>query len=73
MLPGPPIAEQVVRLSMDQTSAEGALLHTDVIVMRDSGAVAEVATETVSGTHSAQAEELAVGTARRLAQAVHST
>ncbi len=70
-LPGPQLDDQVVRLTMDQNGPTGTPLHDDVILVRDGAAVTEVATATVSGTHSADAESLAQGAAQRLAQAEH--
>lgn len=69
-----PLGEQVVRLAAErQSSEEGEdMLYVDVILLRDRGVVLEIASETVSGLHSADAEALAESAAARLARAVHS-
>ena len=65
-LPGPPLGSQTIRLTMDVQSPGGDTLYGDVILVRAGSAVAEIATATVSGSHSADAEGLAEGVAKRL-------
>jgi hypothetical protein len=72
-LPGPPLDSQTVRLTMDVRSPDSDTLHGDVILVRAGKAVAAIATATVSGSHSSDAEGLAEGVAKRLALAVRST
>lgn len=68
-LPGPQLDDQVVRLTKDQSGPEDTTLHNDLILVRSGAAVLEVGTAVFSGSHSADAEMLAEGAARRLAQA----
>jgi hypothetical protein len=68
-LPGDRLDDQVVRLTTDQAGPENTSLHDDVILVRSGAAVLEIGTAVFSGSHSNDAEILAEGAARRLAQA----
>ena len=70
-LPGKQLDDQVVRLTTDQQSPNNDMLHDDVILIRDKSCVLEIGLAESSGTHSSDADALAVAAARRLALAVN--
>ncbi len=72
ILPGAILDDQVVRLTMDQQDPDGDV-HADVILVRKEACVVEIGTATTSGTHSSDAEIIAVGAATRLAQAIQTS